>query len=79
MRREREAVDLRGVAAALIFGRIQANEGPLPARQTKTLSELLRILREDRRFSFFLLCFVVFGGGVLMAVIGVLWKMIGRR
>ena len=56
-----------GIVAALIFTRIRLDEGRLPPRETKALTDLWRILREDRRFSYYLLSFVVYGAGTLMA------------
>jgi MFS family permease len=56
-----------GIAAALIFTRIRLDEGPLPPRETKALTDLWGILRADRRFSYYLLSFVFYGAGTLMA------------
>ncbi len=56
-----------GVGATLLFARLQVNEGPLPARQTRTLPELWRILREDKRFAFYLRSFAFYGTGTLMS------------
>lgn len=56
-----------GILAVLLFTRLDVNEGVLPARQTKTLNELWQILREDRRFSYYLTTFGLYGAGSLMA------------
>jgi MFS family permease len=58
---------LFGVAATVLFARLEVNEGPLPARQTRTLPELWRILREDKRFAFYLRSFAFYGSGTLMS------------
>jgi MFS transporter, DHA1 family, inner membrane transport protein len=58
---------LLGIASTLVFTRLQFNEEPLPPRQTKTLSELWQILREDRRFAFYLFTFAVMGTGSIMS------------
>jgi MFS family permease len=58
---------LIGVSSVLIFTRLEVNEGPLPARQTKTLNELWTILRTDRRFSYYLTTFGLYGAGSLMS------------
>ena len=58
---------LLGVLATLFFSRLQVNEGPLPARQTRTLPELWNILRTDKRFAYFLRSFAFYGSGTLMA------------
>lgn len=56
-----------GVASVLIFTRLKVNEGPLPARETKTLSELWDILQKDKRFAFYLRSFAFYGTGTLMS------------
>lgn len=58
---------LIGIGAVLLFTRLDANEGPLPARQTKTLTELWQILREDKRFAYYLTTFGLYGAGSLMS------------
>jgi MFS family permease len=58
---------LLGVWATLLFARLDVNEGPLPARQTRTLPELWRILRDDKRFAYYLQCFAFYGTGTLMS------------
>lgn len=58
---------LLGIGSTLLFTRLAVNEGPLPARQTRTLAELWRILREDKRFAFYLRCFAFYGTGTLMS------------
>ncbi|MEZ4860822.1 MAG: MFS transporter [Caldilineaceae bacterium] len=58
---------LLGIGAALIFIRLDLDEGPLPPRQTKTFTELGEILRRDRRFAYYLLCFVFYGSGTLLS------------
>lgn len=56
-----------GVASVLIFTRLKVNEGPLPARETKTLSELWDILQKDKRFAFYLRSFAFYGTGTLIS------------
>ena|GEM_PF-261651 len=56
-----------GIVSVLLFTRLEVNEGPLPVRQTKTLSELWKILREDRRFAEYLRSFAFYGTGTLMS------------
>ncbi len=56
-----------GVIAVLIFTRLEVNEGPLPIRQTKTLNELWTILQTDKRFSYYLTTFGLYGAGSLMS------------
>jgi MFS family permease len=58
---------LLGISATLLFARLDVNEGPLPARKTRTLPELWRILRDDRRFAYYLQCFAFYGTGTLMS------------
>jgi MFS transporter, DHA1 family, inner membrane transport protein len=58
---------LLGIGATLFFTRLDVNEGPLPARQTRTLPELWRILREDKRFAAYLRSFAFYGTGTLMS------------
>ncbi|MFN8489751.1 MAG: MFS transporter [Caldilineaceae bacterium] len=56
-----------GIASVLIFTRLKVNEGPLPARETKTLSELWDILQKDKRFAFYLRSFAFYGTGTLIS------------
>lgn len=58
---------LMGMISVFFFARLEVNEPPLPPRQTRTLSELRQILREDKRFSYFLTAFSVYGTGTLMS------------
>jgi predicted MFS family arabinose efflux permease len=58
---------LIGIWAAIYFTHVDVDEGPLPPRKTKTFSELGQILREDRRFTFYLFVFVIFGMGTLLS------------
>ncbi|MEZ4658099.1 MAG: MFS transporter, partial [Caldilineaceae bacterium] len=58
---------LMALAAALLFTRIQVDEGPLPPRDTKTFSDLGQILREDRRFVIYLISFALLGLGTMMS------------
>lgn len=58
---------LLGIVSVLLFTRLDVNEGPLPARQTKTLSELWQIMREDKRFAYYLRCFAFYGTGTLLS------------
>ncbi|MEZ4660619.1 MAG: MFS transporter [Caldilineaceae bacterium] len=55
-----------GDAVGLLFARLEVNEPPLAPRR-RTLSELRQILREDKRFSYFLTAFSVYGTGTLMS------------
>lgn len=56
-----------GILSALLFRRLQVDEGHLPARQTKALRELIDIPRNDPRFARFLLSFSVYGAGTLIS------------
>ena len=56
-----------GVFSTWIFSHIKADEGPLSPRQTKAIPELFEIVRVDRRFSFFLGTFTLFGIGTLLS------------
>lgn len=58
---------LLGIISVLLFTRLDVNEGPLPARETKTLSELWQILRGDKRFAYYLRCFAFYGTGTLLS------------
>ncbi len=56
-----------GVLSVVIFTRIKLNEAPLPPRETKTISDLVQIVRTDRRFVIHLLCFALLGMGTMMS------------
>lgn len=56
-----------GIGAVLIFMQLEFDEGPLPPRQTRTFDELWAILRTDRRFSYYLTTFGLYGAGSLMS------------
>jgi hypothetical protein len=56
-----------GLASTLFFAQVEVNEGPLPARQTRTLAELWQILREDRAFAYYLRSFALYGTGTLLS------------
>ena len=56
-----------GLLSVFFFARLEVNEPPLAPRQTRTLAELRQILREDKRFSYFLTAFSVYGTGTLMS------------
>ncbi len=56
-----------GILSVLLFLRLEVNEGPLAARETKTFSELWAILRTDQRFSYYLTTFGLYGAGSLMS------------
>ncbi len=58
---------LVGIGAALFFLRVQADEGELPARQTRALSDLVDIVKQDRRFSAYLISFAILGAGTLLS------------
>lgn len=58
---------LVGILSALLFRRLRVDEGQLPQRETKTLSELVGILRGDRRFTRFLTSFSLYGAGTIIA------------
>lgn len=56
-----------GILSALLFLRLRVDEGQLPVRETKTLSELVGILRHDRRFTRFLTSFSFYGAGTIIS------------
>lgn len=56
-----------GVASVFIFMRMRVEEGPLPPRQTKALTELVDIVRQDRRFGLYLLSFALMGVGTMLS------------
>ncbi|MFZ4660741.1 MAG: MFS transporter [Caldilineaceae bacterium] len=58
---------LVGIASVLIFTRMRLDEGPLPPRQTKALTELVQIVRSDRRFGIYLLSFALLGVGTMLS------------
>lgn len=58
---------LVGVASVFIFMRMRIEEGPLPPRQTKALTELVDIVRQDRRFGLYLLSFALMGVGTMLS------------
>ena len=57
---------LFGILATFIFTRIDLDEGELPPRQTKTFSDLWRIIRGNRNFAFYLASHSLFGMGALL-------------
>lgn len=58
---------LVGIASVFIFMRMRVEEGPLPPRQTKALTELIDIVRQDRRFGLYLLSFALMGVGTMLS------------
>jgi len=58
---------LVGVASVFIFMRIRLEEGPLPQRETKALTELVQIVRSDRRFGIYLISFALLGVGTMLS------------
>lgn len=58
---------LVGIASVFIFMRMRVEEGPLPPRQTKALTELVDIVRQDRRFGLYLLSFALMGVGTMLS------------
>ena len=58
---------LVGIASVLLFMRMRLDEGPLPPRQTKALTELVQIVRNDRRFCIYLLSFALLGVGTMLS------------
>ncbi|MFN8443342.1 MAG: MFS transporter [Caldilineaceae bacterium] len=58
---------LIGVFSVLVFSYIRLEEGVLPPRQTKTISDLLQIVKQDRRFDLHLLAFALLGMGTMLA------------
>ncbi|HMN28296.1 MAG TPA: MFS transporter, partial [Caldilineaceae bacterium] len=58
---------LFGIAATLLFTRLEVNEGPLPARQTRTLAELWQTRPPDKRFAYYLRSFAFYGTATLMS------------
>jgi predicted MFS family arabinose efflux permease len=62
------AATLLGLLATLRFSQLKVDEGPLPPRQTKSLRAMWQIVGQDRRFTFFLAAFVVYGLGALLGL-----------
>ena len=58
---------LFGILATYLFTRIDLDEGELPPRQTKALSDLWQIVRGDRNFAIYLLSYSLFGLGGLLS------------
>jgi Na+/melibiose symporter-like transporter len=58
---------LLGLASTFFFTQLTVNEGVLPARETKALSELWQIAREDRPFARYLRSFALYGTGTLIS------------
>lgn len=58
---------LVGVASVFIFMRMRIEEGVLPPRQTKALTELVGIVRQDRRFAIYLISFALMGLGTMLS------------
>lgn len=58
---------LVGVASVFIFMRMRIEEGALPPRETKALSELVQIVRQDRRFAIYLVSFALMGLGTMLS------------
>ncbi len=58
---------LLGLVATFFFTRLTINEGALPMRETKTLSELWEITRKDRPFAYYLRSFALYGTGTLIS------------
>ncbi|MEX1018438.1 MAG: hypothetical protein WDZ49_02200, partial [Litorilinea sp.] len=50
------------------FSRLIVDEGALPPRQTRSLGDLVNIVRGNRNFALHLTAFAVFGFGALMAL-----------
>lgn len=58
---------LVGIASVFLFMRMRIEEGSLPPRQTKALTELVEIVRGDRRFGMYLLSFALLGMGTMLS------------
>jgi predicted MFS family arabinose efflux permease len=57
---------LMGIAATLIFTRLRVDEGPLPPRETRSVTSLWQLVRQNRPFAIHLLSFAVYGMGGLL-------------
>lgn len=55
-----------GILSTVLFARLEVDEGPLPPRQTKPLTGLLDILRQNRSYALYLFGISVYGFGGLM-------------
>jgi len=58
---------LVGIGSVLLFMRMRLDEGLLPPRQSKALTELVQIVRNDRRFGIYLLSFALLGVGTMLS------------
>jgi MFS family permease len=56
-----------GILATLTFTRISLHEGEFTPPQTRAVSDMLQIVRQDRRFVFHLLCFALLGMGTMLS------------
>jgi MFS family permease len=59
---------LMGLLSTLRFAQLKVDEGPLPPRQTRSPLAMWRVVGQDRRFTFYLLAFVVYGLGALLGL-----------
>jgi MFS transporter, DHA1 family, inner membrane transport protein len=57
---------LAGLLSTWYFSRLIVDEGTLPPRQTRPLSDLIAIVRRNRNFAIHLSAFAVFGLGALL-------------
>jgi len=55
-----------GITATLIFSRLRVDEGPLPPRETRSVTSLWQLVRHNRPFAIHLLSFAVYGMGGLL-------------
>ena len=57
---------LLGITATLIFSQLRVDEGPLPPRETRSVTSLWQLVRRNRPFTIHLLSFTVYGMGGLL-------------
>ena len=57
---------LMGIGATWIFSQLRVDEGPLPPRQTRSVTSLWQLVRHNRPFAIHLLSFAVYGMGGLL-------------
>lgn len=58
---------LLGILSVFFFTRIKLQENTITTRPTKALSDLVQIVRQDRRFVMHLLCFALLGMGTMLS------------
>lgn len=57
---------LMGILATWIFSKLRVDEGPLPPRQTRSVTSLWQLVRHNRPFALHLLSFALYGLGGLL-------------